>query len=103
MFVGGLPVISSLYDLVWLLDLSASLSGEGFARQIADEAIDARISPCPAKTVVEEKEWLSSLELEHRLGAGRWACAENRRGAEAPLDGLGIMRGDHLIGESRVG
>ena len=71
--------------------------------QIADEAIVAGISPRPAKTVIQKKKRLAFLKLDHWLGIGRRPGTKRCGLAKVPLDGLGIMRGDHSIGERGVG
>jgi hypothetical protein len=72
-------------------DLRASPTSEDLARQISNEAVLARISPCPAKAVVQKQERFASLELEKQFGFGRGAGAEYGVGVDTALDRLGIM------------
>lgn len=76
--------------------------GESIARQIADNCVLARISPSPAKAVVEKQEWFVRFEFEKRFGLERGPGLKNGLDTNAAFDRLGIMRGNYAAGECRV-
>ena len=77
---------------------------DGVPGDIADAALLAGVAPGPAEAVVEHRERLAGLELERALRPRPTARREASVARDhRPIERLGIMRGDHPVGERDVG
>ena len=74
-----------------------------FRPYISHLAIPTRISPGPAKAVIEHRKRVAGLELKQLLGIVRWPHQQGPCPRYHPLQRLGVMRGDNLVGECTIG
>lgn len=82
----------------------ASSGGEErVASDVTNAAILASISPCPVQAVVKHVEALAGREFADQLGVSRGGDVKAGEHCDGPLQGFGVMRGDHPVCEGDVG
>ena len=70
---------------------------------VADAAILARISPCPAEAVVQHLEMIPRGELPDNVGVFGRRSVKSGRSDNLPVYGFGIVGSDHASGKRDVG